>query len=498
LEITREQTGKLTADILVRIEPADYKPQVDAELKRQAKKANMPGFRPGKVPVGVIRRMVGRAVVIETVQNVVSEALSEYLREQELNLVGNPMPKSAKQEEDFPADADQPMDFDFEIGLAPQVELNYDLADLPVRHEIEVDDEYLNKEINQYRERFGGVSQPEEVSEGDIFYGKLFEVDAEGEAVEEGFEQMVPFNPMRMEAPDFFKQFEGAKIDDVKDVDIQQISDDAAEIAKLLFVDEYQAPELFDKALKLQVKRINRMGIAEFNQEFFARMIEEFGWEEANAEEMDEASFREKMREHLAEQLQENPRWDYLGKLRDKMMEQHPLELPDEFLKNWLVKQDEKRTPEQVEEEYPQFVESQTWSLIVDEIMRQNPDLKVEQEELIEQMRVDLRRMLGGMGQQLAPEQENQYLQMMMENEEMVQNSYSRLITERVFKHLEEKIPPQKTEPITATAYFEMKEKEKSEEQKAADQVQQVVQEAQQAAEKDQTLAEESRESGKE
>jgi len=489
LEITREQTGKLTADILVRIEPADYKPQVDAELKKQAKKANMPGFRPGKVPVGVIRRMVGRAVVIETVQDVVSQALSDYLREQELNLVGNPMPKSAKQEEDFPADADQPMDFDFEIGLAPEIELDYNLPDLPVKYDLEVDDAYLDQEINSYRERFGGVTQPEKVAEGDVFYGKLYEVDSEGNYIEGSFQQMVPLNPARIEAPAFFEQFEGAEIDDVREIDLKQISEDPQEIAKLLFIDEDQVPGLFEKSLKLEVKRINRMGIAEMDAEFFARMTEELEWEDVTPEDMDEASFREKMRETLAEQLQEHPRWDYLGKLREKMMEHHPIELPDEFLKSWLLKQDEKRTPEQVEEEYPKFAESQSWSLIVDEIMRQNPEMKIEQDELIAQMRKDLRRMLGGMGQQLSPDQETQYLQMMMENEEMVQNSYSRLITERVFEYLEEKVPPQETEPITATAYFEMKEQDRTNEEKAAEEVQKVVQEAQQAAQQDQSLA---------
>lgn len=489
MEITREQTGKLTAEILVRVDPADYKPQVDAELKKQAKKANLPGFRPGKVPVGMIRRMVGRAVVIETVQDVVSQALTDYLREQALNLVGNPMPKSAKQEEDFPADANQSMDFDFEIGLAPKIELDYNLSDLPVRYDLEVDDEYLYQEINTYRERFGGVSQPEAVGEGDIFYGKLYEVDDEGHQVKDGFDQMVPFNPTRIEAPAFFKRFEGAKIGDVREIDLKAISDDPKEIATLLFVDEDQVPALLEKSLKLEIKRINRMGIAEMDAEFFSRMIDELGWEEANADEMDEASFKEKMRASLAEQLQEHPRWDYLGKLRDKMMEHHPIELPDEFLKNWLLKQDEKRTPEQVEEEYPQFAESQAWSLIVDEIMRQNPDMKIEQDELLDQMRHDLRRMLGGMGQQLSPDQETQYLQMMMENEEMVQNSYSRLITERVFEHLEEKIPPQEIVPITATAYFQVKDQEKSDEEKAAEQVQQVMQEAQQAAAQDQALA---------
>ncbi len=490
MEITREQTGKLTAEILVRIDPADYKPQVDAELKKQAKKANMPGFRPGKVPVGVIRRMVGRALVIETVQEVVSQALNDYLREQELNLVGNPMPKSVKQEEDFPVEANQTLDFDFEIGLAPEIEIDYNLADLPVRYELEVDDEYLDKEINTYRERFGGVSQPEEVAEGDIFYGKLYAVDAEGNRVEDGFEQMVPFNPMRIEVPEFFKSFEGAKIDDVKEIDLKQISEDPKEIATLLFVDEDQAPALLEKSLKLEIKRINRMGIAELDVSFFSRMIGELGWEGAKADEMDEASFREKMRATLAEQLEEYPRWDYLGKLREKMIAHHSIELPDEFLKIWLLKQDERRTPEQVDEEYAQFTENQSWSLIVDEIMRQNPDMQIEQDELIAQMRLDLRQMMGGMGQQLSFDQEQQYLQMMMENEGMVQKAYSRLITDRVFQHLEEKVPPKQTEPITATAYFAMKEQEKSEEEKAAEQVQQIVQEAQQAAEQDQALAE--------
>lgn len=486
MEITREQTGKLTANIHLHIEPADYKPQVDAELKKQAKKANMPGFRPGKVPVNVVRRMVGRQLVVETLNDVVNQALNDYIRDEELNLLGSPIPTDEKTEDDFPLAADQPLDFHFAVGLAPEITVDYDLPETPKRYEVEVDDAYLDKEIDQYRERFGGVTQPEEVAEGDIFYGKLYEVDADGNPIEEGFEQMVPFNPMRMDAPEFFAGFVGATIDSDHPVDVKQISEDPKTLAGLLFVDESEVPALLEKNTRVQVKRINRLGNAELNAEFFGRMAEELGWEDVNPEEMDEAAFRDKMRESLAEQATEPARWEYLEALREKLLAHHPLELPDDFLKTWLQqpsREGETKTAEEVEKEYPEFAEAQTWSLIVDEIMRQNPELKVEEEELQEQMVQDLRRMLGGMGQPLAPEQEAQYLQMMAQNREMVNQSYSRVLTHRIFDHLEEKIEPKETEPITATAYFEMKEKERAE--KEANRVEEVLEEVQQAAAED-------------
>jgi trigger factor len=491
LEITREQTGKLTANIHLHLDPTDYKPQVDAELKKQAKQAKMPGFRPGKVPVGVIRRMVGRSVVIETLNEVVNSALTEYLRKEELRLLGNPMPKDTKEEKDFPPEADKPLDFHFEVGLSPEIQLDFNLPDRPLRYDVEVDDAYLDKEIEQYRERFGGVTQPDSVAEGDIFYGKLHEVDAEGSPVEGGFEQLVPFNPIRIAKPEFFAPFYGAAIDSTHPVELKAVSENPKELSTLLFVDEEDVPALMDKKLHLTVKRINRMGKAELDAAFFGRMAEELGWDttETPVEEMDEATFREKMRESFSVPAKEPARWDYLGALREKLLAHHAVELPDEFLKQWLQQNGEKpKSAEEVEGDYPGFVESQTWSLIVDEILSKNPDLQIKEDELRDQMLMDLRGMLANMGQPLAPEQEMQYLQMMAENQEMVNQSYSRLLNERVFDYLEVQIPPTEMTPITATEYFAMKEKEREEKEQGS--VDQVMKQVQQAAADDKKRSE--------
>mgnify|MGYP006269823069 CR=1 FL=1 len=459
MNTTLESTGKLTAQIRLHIDPADYAPQVKEELKKQAKKANMPGFRPGKVPIGIVRRMVGRSVVVETINEMVNQELQDYIKGEKLNLVGDPLITEQKSEEDFDPNAEKEMDFVFDVGFAPEFELNFEIDDLPVRYEVTIDDEYLNETLEQYQERFGGVENPETYEKGDIMYGKVYEADEEGNAVEDGFEQMVPFNPIRFENDAFFEPFYGANLDDEFDLDIKTISEDTEKLAELLFIEADQVEELKNKKLKLQVKRMNRLNTAELNQEFFERMGEELEWEDVDYENMDADAFKEKMRETLAEPQNENAKWFYRNKLRDKIIENHPLEFPDEFLKRWLLKTNEKLDEAKLAEEYPDYVRSLTWSLIVDKMVEANPQIQVTEEDINAELIGNLRNQFLRMGMPLPPDREQEFLQMAQQNQEMVNNAIQSVIATKVFDALDEQIIPER-ETISSKEFQALLEKE--------------------------------------
>jgi len=184
LNITLEEKENLTADIVLHLASEDYKDQVVSELKKLAKKASLPGFRPGKVPVQVVRKMYGTSVVIEEINKLVSQSLQNYIEENELDILGDPIPQGQKSEEDFDPEGNKDMEFVFEVGLAPSFEVDLNLPELPPYYEVEIDDKFLEKELNIYREHFGETSNPEEYKKGDIVFGKVFEVDENGEAIE--------------------------------------------------------------------------------------------------------------------------------------------------------------------------------------------------------------------------------------------------------------------------------------------------------------------------
>jgi len=195
LNITHTEIQPLTSEITLHLAPEDYKEQVMKTLKEHAKKANLPGFRPGKVPMGMIKKMVGKSVLIEELNQIIQKELFDYIEKEKLDILGNPIPKDTKSEDYFDLGLNKELEFTFEVGLAPEIELQWDKLEAIEDYEIEIDEEYLEKELENQRERHAEVTNPEEVQEGDIIYGKLEEIDDQEQLVEEGYERMIVLIP---------------------------------------------------------------------------------------------------------------------------------------------------------------------------------------------------------------------------------------------------------------------------------------------------------------
>ncbi|MEM6805437.1 MAG: trigger factor, partial [Bacteroidota bacterium] len=372
MQITQESTGNLTANITVLLTPEDYKPQVNEELKKQAKKASMPGFRPGKVPFGLVRKMVGMPVLIEEVNKIVSKALSDYLRDEEISLLGDPMPNEQKTEDDFDVNCEKDLDFVFEVGLAPDFEVDYKLKKKPTKYAISIDDDFLNEQIDNFRDRFGEVSNPEEVAKGDVMYGRIHEVDGEGNVVEGGFDKMIALNPERVESKSFFKPYLGKKVDEIFDIDVFKVAKKHADVASVLFMEEDELKELKGKSLKMELKKINRVETAELNEDFFGKVAASLQWQTKEGEEEikieTEEDFRTRMQEQLESEFSENSKWYYRNELQKGLMDSNSLDLPDEFLKRWMLKTQKDYTEERVDKEYEDFQKSVSWSMIVENV----------------------------------------------------------------------------------------------------------------------------------
>ena len=462
MNITQEKTGNLTAEINIHLTPEDYKNQVNEELKRQAKRASMPGFRPGKVPLGLVRKMVGMAVVVEEINKTVSKSLTDYLQDEKLNILGDPIPTEQKTEEDFDVYCEKDLDFKFEIGLAPEIAVNYSLKNTPPQYEIVIDEAFMDEEIEQYRDRWAEVTNPDEAEKEDILYGKLYIVDDNGEKVEEGFEHMIALNPKRIEKASFFKPFIGAKVESIHDIDIFKIAKKKEEIAKILFVEEDQLDELKGKTLKFEIKKINRLTKPEMDAEFFQKVAESQRWESTEGIETVE-DFKDKLAKKMEEELAESAKWYYRNKLQEELLAANPLELPDEFLKKWMLKSQKDYTEERVLEEYPQFTQSVIWSLLVEQVMK-DEEIEITREDLEESIRKIIRGNMGDMEGGLDDEKENEFVNHAMQNQEMVEMQFRRVRDERLYDALEDKVPGEK-ESITATDFVEMTKKEKEEQE---------------------------------
>lgn len=457
MEITQVKSGDLTAELIVHITPDDYKQKVMDEVKRQAKQVSMPGFRPGKVPFNLVKKMVGMSVVMEQVNKIVTHDLVQYIQEEKLNILGEPLAMELKSEEDFDIDCEKEMDFKFEVGLAPEVEIDWKKVKTPAKYEISADDDFLNKEIEGYKDRFGSVTNPEQAGAGDILYGKGYEVNADGEPVEGGFDRMMAFNPERIKNDKFFKPYLEMKVEEIKDLDLFSIAKEEEKIAELLFMDKEEVGALKDKQLAFQLKKVNRVAIAEMNEEFFGKVANAYGWEHPD-EVKDEETFRNTLKEKMETELKESATFQFRNDLQKAIMDKHSVDLPEEFLKKWLTKTKD-YTAEKLEDEFEGFVRSVRWSLVV-ETLKKEGDVDIPEEELKAAVRASLERTLRQSGMDSTPEMLEQYMDYAMQNQEMVDGEYQKLLNDRLYSHLEEKLAP-KAKKIKATKFVEMIEKEK-------------------------------------
>jgi trigger factor len=451
LNITLENTGTLTAEITLMIEPEDYREQINEELKNQARRANIPGFRPGKAPVNLVRRMIGKSLAVETITKLVNQQLDGYIKEQNLRLLGEPMPKQEKTAEDFDEYGEKPIDFIFEVGLAPDVSLNFDLPALPVQYEVTVDEDSLTQEIENYRLRLGGIETPEVSGPGDLIYAQLSEVDETGAEVEGGISRMVGLSDSRIPNKAFLEQFTGMKLNDkVLVSNLLEAADTPEQSLAALFIEEFTPEEVQGKRFTAEARRITRLTKAEMNPEFFKALSEHVGLqlEEPPA---DEAALRSALREFLEGEYQKEALSFYRTQLREALKAAHPLSFPEDFLRRWMLRTGENATPESIEKEFPSLIDNLHWSLITGKILEEYPDVRVTEEEMNEQLHEYVHELMGRFRGENQPDEEV-YLKYVRENEELMNLQYRRVRDRKLFEFLSDKIRPQQ-ELIAASAF---------------------------------------------
>lgn len=428
---------------LIHIEVAveDYIDRVRKAILDIAKKAQMPGFRPGKVPTGMIRKMYGAEVLREQMNKILQENLDQYLTNEKIKLLGYPLPVPVDFQLDL--DANQTYKFSFEIGRSPEFELNTNISGLK-KYKVELDEAYLDREIEMLKNRFGKMTTAEVGQEGDTIFGKMEEVDSEGKVIPNGKSHTITLNPgLFDQAPS--KGFPaGVKIGDVIPFDVEKVMNGSRKRSMLM---QMSLPRYLreGKGKKFQfiVNKINHFEPAELNEELFKNV---FG--EKDTPNTIEA-FREKLKESVLEFLNEETAKLLYIHIQQAFVDTHNLQLPDGFLKKWLLMQEEqKRTAEQIEQDYPEWSWGLKWNLIQNAIISQYEDLRITEAEIKEEARAKALKMFGDLDESQA----EAFIPYFLQNEQSYNQISDDLQNRKLTDKFMEILTIQET-PVTASAF---------------------------------------------
>lgn len=436
MNIEKEQIDDLNAVVHITIEKDDYEPQVDKVLKDYKKKVNMPGFRPGKVPAGMVKKMYGKAVLVDEINKLVSEKLSSYISENKLDILGEPLPSEKQQTIDF--DNDEQFKFSFDLGLTPEVDVKLTKREKLPYYNIEVTDDMLEGQKKNVTSRFGTTEPREEAGEKSMLKGDFVQLDQKGEPMEDGIkaEDAVMSSAIVKDDKEK-KKIIGAKVGDEIVFEPKKAFPNDTEISYLLKISKEEA-EAVDGKFKFTVKEINEFVDPELNQELFDKI---FGPGKVTNEE----EFTAQVKEDLENTLKMESEYKFTMDAKEKLMGKVDIQLPEEFLKRWIKatnqnKEEQDFTDEQIDQEMPRFLEDLKWQIIRNKLIQDN-DLKIEQQDVIDFAKKSARMQFMQYGLNNVPDEHlESYAMDMLKNEDQQRSMAEGAINDKVMDFVKEAV----------------------------------------------------------
>ncbi len=379
MNITRENIGEQNDVVKIKLEEKDYAERVEKALKDYRRKANIPGFRPGHVPMGIIKKSYGRAVKAEEINKLLSDSLFNYLKEENLNYLGEPMPYELENDKNVDFEKDQDFEFAFELGLTPEIELEINKRTKINYYKVIPEDKYIDETIENNQKRLATETEIDKSEEeSDLIRATLEQLDFDGNINAEGLKaENVLLSIDKIKEEELKAQFIGLKAEDTLNFKPMKAYGNETDVSALLGVDK-ENKEAIEADYKITVEKIIRYIPAELNEEFYKKL---FG--EENEVKTDE-DLREKIKTEIEKELTDDVEARFFLDARKKLMKKYEVSLPNDFLKRWLKKsnQDNKEFDETtIEKEYPAFVENLHWQIISGTIFRKY-DLKISHEDL--------------------------------------------------------------------------------------------------------------------
>ena len=373
MNITQEKIDDLNAVVKIKISPEDYTDKVEKSIKDQAKKSTLPGFRKGMVPPAHIKRMYGKSILIELINGLLSDNLNKFLTDNKVEILGQPVPV-IDENKDFKWDGSDEFEFDYEIGLAPAVDISISADDKFVQYNVKADEETLAARIKNIRKSYGKMTNPEVSAEEDVLYAELAQLSPDGSVFEGGINSTGSIRLDLVKDKEILKSLTGRKKDDVFELDVQKaFENNEVVIAKLLNIGEDEAKDLQSK-FQVTVKNVNRLEESDLNQEFFDKIFGE-------GVVTDEAGFTAKITEEVEGMFKQDADRKLQNDMYTQLTESVKIDLPDEFLRKWLKATNEKLSDAELAEGYDDFAKNLKWTLIENKIIKDN-SLEIKYEDV--------------------------------------------------------------------------------------------------------------------
>jgi trigger factor len=379
MDITRENTDALNAVVKVDIIADDYQPKVDKILVDYRKKADIPGFRKGHVPMGMIKKQYEKSVMIDEVNKLLQDSLNKYLTEEKIEILGNPIPKS---QENFTWDTKN-FSFEFELGLVPQFEVNLTSKKKITQYVINADDSLIDKEVENLQSRYGKMSAVDIINENTNVTGTFVNEEKE-------IENKFTINLSDIKGKTNLKKFVGSKVGDVIELKTKSLFSDDSKLMGALGLSNEEVEGLNIKVL-FTIEETTEIELADLDQELFDKLFTDGSVKSVT-------ELRNKIKEDAEKQFLQQADQQLLNSVTEFLIDNTSFDLPSEFLQKWLATAGEKQlTPEEAAEEYNKSEKGLRYQLIQEKILKEN-DIKLDYEELKEYAKGFIRTQMAQFG----------------------------------------------------------------------------------------------------
>ena len=421
MKVSFENPDKINGLLTITVEEADYKNEVDQTLKDYRKKANVPGFRPGQVPMGMIKRQYGGAVKMDAINKIVGEQINKYIADNKINMLGQPLASEAQQPQDL--EKEGPYTFIFDIAVAPEFEIELTSKDKIDYYDINVDDALIDRQVEMFASRLGKNVDVEEYADGDVIKGDLRELDKKGNTKEDGLTvEAAMVMPEQIKAAAQKKLVKGAKVGDIITFNPRKAYKDSdAEMAALLKIEKDKLAE-HEGDFSYQITNIQRFENHAIDQELFDQT---FGKDQVK----DEKAFRAKIAEGLKGQLEMDSDYKFLQDVRKYAEEKvGQLTYPDALLKRMMKENNKEKDQEFIDKNYDASIKELTWSLIRNRLS-EKAQVKVNDEDVRNAARETARVQFAQYGMNNVPDEYvNNYADELLKKQESVQQFVDRAI----------------------------------------------------------------------
>lgn len=445
MNISKEKVDELNVCIKIDVEENDYAERVKKQLKDYQRRANVPGFRKGMAPMSMIQRMYKSAVVSDEVQSLLGESLYKYMEDEKMNIIGSPLSNDEKTGDiDFANNTSY--SFYFDVALSPEINIDWSKVDVPL-YQVKVSDKDVENQINDIVQRFGNFETPEVIEKGDHVYGKVVELDAEGNVKDGGISTFVSFDTATAKDASFFV---GKKTQD-KIVFNAFKAFTATEIEKIFRL-ETAAAKKFKSDVELTVSGASRITPHEINEELFAKVF-------PNDDVKTEADFKSNVSKHISDANDEQCQILFVNKVRESLLQQFEATLPEAFLKRWILNRsnDNNLNAEKLEAEWEtNYIPSLKWELISAELNKIQ-SIEPSSNEVVDYIKDILRKNdspIEGEDQNAKEERLEQAARSIASNRENVNGIFDRIYVNKAFALFKEKINPS-VEKVSAKEFAE-------------------------------------------